>query len=81
MVADALLDTTDKEDLVVDFFGGSGTTLMGAEKVGRVAYMSELEPMYAQHIIRRYHNYCVEQGKTCDFKHLNGDLQLSDLIG
>jgi hypothetical protein len=54
LVADALLDTTCRGDAVLDPFLGSGTTLMAAEKVGRVCFGLELDPIYVDLIIRRF---------------------------
>jgi DNA modification methylase len=54
LVADALLDTTRRGDAVLDPFLGSGTTLIAAEKVGRVCFGLELDPLYVDLIIRRF---------------------------
>ena len=54
LVKDALLDCTKKGDVVLDLFGGSGTTLIAAEKAGRRCRMTELDPKYADVIIRRW---------------------------
>ena len=54
MVADALLDTTRRGEAVLDPFLGSGTTLIAAEKVGRVCFGLELDPIYVDLIIRRF---------------------------
>jgi DNA modification methylase len=54
MVADAILDLSDRDDLVLDPFGGSGTTLLAAEKTGRRARLMELDPRYVDLIIRRW---------------------------
>jgi DNA modification methylase len=54
LVKDALLDCSKKGDLVLDLFGGSGTTLIAAEKAGRRCRMTELDPKYADVIIRRW---------------------------
>jgi DNA modification methylase len=54
LVKDALLDCTNKGDIVLDLFGGSGTTLIAAEKTGRRARLMELDPKYADVIIRRW---------------------------
>ena len=54
LVADAILDVTARGDIVVDPFMGSGTTLIAAERVGRVSYGLELDPAYCDTIIRRY---------------------------
>ncbi|HJP69578.1 MAG TPA: DNA methyltransferase [Sphingomicrobium sp.] len=54
LVADALLDTTRRGDAVLDPFLGSGTTLIAAEKVGRICFGLELDPLYVDLIIRRF---------------------------
>ena len=54
LVADALLDTTRRGDAVLDPFLGSGTSLIAAEKVGRVCFGLELDPLYVDLIIRRF---------------------------
>jgi len=46
---------------VVDLFGGSGTTLIGCERRGREARLMEIDPKYADCIVRRYEEYT---GKT-----------------
>lgn len=40
--------------IVVDLFGGSGSTLMVADQLNRTAYQMELDPKYASAIVRRY---------------------------
>lgn len=42
---------------VGDFFGGSGTTLMAAEQLGRTAYMMEFEPRNVDVIVKRWETY------------------------
>jgi hypothetical protein len=54
LVADALLDTTRRGDAVLDPFVGSGTTLIAADKIGRVCFGLELDPLYVDLIIRRF---------------------------
>jgi DNA modification methylase len=54
MLQDALIDLTDRGDLVLDPFLGSGSTLMAAEKMGRICYGVELDPLYVDVIIHRY---------------------------
>ncbi len=65
MIADAILDTTDEEDIVVDCFLGSGTTLIACEQTNRIFRGLELEPMYAQSIIIRWIKYCEKKGINC----------------
>jgi DNA modification methylase len=54
LVKDALLDCSSKGDIVLDLFGGSGTPLIAAEASWRRARMMELDPKYADVIIRRW---------------------------
>jgi DNA modification methylase len=54
LVADAILDCSTRKAIVLDCFGGSGTTLIAAERVGRRGYLMEYEPKYADTIIERY---------------------------
>jgi DNA modification methylase len=54
MVADALLDCTAPNDIVLDQFVGSGTTILAAEKTGRIAYAMEYEPRYVDVAIKRW---------------------------
>ena len=53
LVADAILDCSMRGDRVLDGFAGSGTTLLAAERTGRVGYGIELEPRYVDIAIRR----------------------------
>lgn len=54
LVADAILDVTHHGDMVLDGFGGSGATLLAAEKTGRRARLIELDPLYVDVAIRRW---------------------------
>ena len=54
LVADALLDCTARGDVVLDQFVGSGTTILAAEKVARVAVGIEYEPRYVDVAILRW---------------------------
>jgi DNA modification methylase len=57
MVADAILDSSARGEVVLDAFLGSGTTLMAAERVGRICCGIELDPAYVDVAIRRWQNY------------------------
>ncbi len=57
MVADAIKDVSRRGDIVLDAFGGSGTTLIAAEKTGRKARLLELDPIYCNVICRRFQAY------------------------
>jgi DNA modification methylase len=54
MLEDALLDLTNRGDIVIDPFLGSGSTLIAAERTGRVCRGVEIDPLYADVIVRRY---------------------------
>ena len=54
LVADAILDVSKRGEIVVDPFIGSGTTIIAAERVGRIAYGIELDPLYVDAAIRRF---------------------------
>ena len=54
MVADAIMDCSDRGDIILDSFLGSGTTLLAAERAGRVCYGIEIDPLYVDVAIRRW---------------------------
>jgi DNA modification methylase len=54
MLEDALLDITNRGDIVIGPFLGSGSTLIAADKTGRVCRGVELDPLYVDVIMRRY---------------------------
>ena len=57
LVADAILDSSARGDLILDPFLGSGTTLIAAERTGRRCYGMELDPLYVDTIIRRWQTF------------------------
>ena len=57
LVERALRNSSRPGDMVLDPFGGSGTTLIAAEKSGRVARVMELDPKYADVIVRRWEDF------------------------
>jgi site-specific DNA-methyltransferase (adenine-specific) len=56
-----LLNNTKGGDIVLDSFGGSGTTLIAAEKNGRTGMIMELDPKYCDVIIKRWQDYTGKQ--------------------
>ena len=54
MIADALLDCSARGEIVLDPFLGSGSTLLAAERVGRICYGIEIEPIYVDTAIARW---------------------------
>lgn len=68
LVSNCLLDGSKEGDVVLDVFGGSGTTLIAAEQLGRKCYMMELDPHYCDVIIARWEKFT---GKKAEL--LNGE--------
>jgi DNA modification methylase len=54
MIADAIRDCSNRGDIILDCFGGAGTTLIAAEKTGRRARILELNPIYIDVTIERW---------------------------
>jgi DNA modification methylase len=54
MLADAIKDVTARNGIVLDAFGGSGSTLIAAQKTGRRARLAELDPLYVDRVVRRW---------------------------
>lgn len=54
-------NSTKSGDIVLDLFGGSGTTIMACEQNDRNAYVMELDPRYADVIIKRWEEFTGEK--------------------
>ncbi|SMG64739.1 prophage LambdaMc01, DNA methyltransferase [methanotrophic bacterial endosymbiont of Bathymodiolus sp.] len=61
LVERALRNSSKSRDIVLDLFGGSGSTLIACEKTGRAARLIELDPKYVDVIVRRWQDYSGEQ--------------------
>jgi DNA modification methylase len=78
LVADAIKDCTRRHDIVLDTFSGAGTTLMAAERVGRRAYVMEIDPLYVDVTVRRWQAFTgqdavhIQTGRTFTETLLNG---------
>jgi DNA modification methylase len=57
LVERALLNSSKAGDIVVDLFGGSGSTLIACERRGRKSRLMEIDPKYADCICRRWQDY------------------------
>lgn len=66
LVARALANSSNVGDVVLDLFGGSGTTLIAAEQLERVCYMCELDPHYVDVIIDRWEQLTGEKAVLID---------------
>lgn len=63
MIADAIKDVSRRGDIVLDLFGGSGSTLIAAHKTGRKACLCELDPIYCDRIIQRWEAYAKDDAE------------------
>jgi DNA modification methylase len=63
-----MLNNTKGGDIVLDSFGGSGTTLIAAEKNGRIAYLMELDPKYCDVIVKRWEEFTGKKAELADFR-------------
>lgn len=61
LCARAIQNSSQPHEIVLDCFGGSGSTLMAAEQTGRICYCMELDPVYVDVIIKRWENYTGQQ--------------------
>ncbi len=63
MIADAIKDVSGRGEIVLDLFGGSGSTLIAAEKTARRAFLCELDPVYCDRILRRWEAYAKDDAE------------------
>jgi len=63
MIADAIKDVSGRGDIVLDLFGGAGSTMIAAHKTGRRAHLMELDPIYCDRIIHRWELYAKDEAE------------------
>jgi len=61
LVERAIQNSSKSRDIILDCFGGSGTTMIAAEKTGRSARLVELDPIYCDVIVRRWQEFTGKQ--------------------
>jgi DNA modification methylase len=66
LVADAILDVSKRDEIVLDPFCGSGTTIVAAERTGRRGYGIELDPLYVDLTISRWQRITKQEAKLAD---------------
>jgi DNA modification methylase len=85
LVERAIRNSSRPGDIVLDPFGGSGTTLIAAEKSGRQARLIELDPKYVDVIVRRWQEYAgaqaVREADGVRFDDLVGTAETADQVG
>lgn len=83
-----LKNSTQENAIVVDTFGGSGSTLMACELSNRICYTMELDEKYASVILRRYventndaeNVYCIRGGQQIPYKELVKELNENEEV-
>ena len=60
LIERALLNSSKAGDIVVDLFGGSGSTMIACHRRGRKARLMEIDPVYADCVCRRFEEYTGE---------------------
>src|SRR4051812_22444557 len=60
LIADAIRDVSHRSGIVLDCFGGSGSSLIAAHKTGRRARLIEIDPIYVDRIVRRWEEYAKD---------------------
>jgi DNA modification methylase len=74
LIVNALNNSSKAKQIIIDLFGGSGSTLIACEKVGRFARLMELDPKYCDVIVKRWQDFTGKQatlesdGTTFDSK-------------
>lgn len=61
MCANLISNSTNPEEIVLDLFGGSGSTLIACEQINRKAYLMEYDPKYVNVILKRYEEFTGEK--------------------
>lgn len=83
----AIENSTQEGEIVLDLFGGSGTTLIGAELTRRTAYLTEIDPKYVDVIVNRYARItgnvagvCVRDGKKIPYATLKREWEAANRL-
>jgi len=66
LCAKAIENSSKSGDIIIDFFGGSGSTLIAAEQLNRTCYMMELDPVYCDVIIKRWENFTGQKAELAE---------------
>ncbi len=79
LIADAIIDCSNENNIILDSFSGTGTTIIASEKTHRQCRAIELDPKYCDLTVRRYSKYMVDN--NLDFEILkNGQIMSNEQI-
>ena len=80
LVARALQNSSRKDNNVLDLFGGSGTTMIACEQLGRNCFMMELDPRYVDVIVNRWELFTGQEAVLIkgDSYELEGDSEMEN---
>ena len=73
LVERAINNSSKLGDIVLDGFGGSGSTIIAAEKTGRKARLIELDPKFCDVIVRRWEEYTGQKAQRLENKAESSD--------
>ena len=79
LIEHAMLNSSRPDDIVLDLFGGSGSTLIAAERQGRVCRLAELDPKYADGIIKRWQDLSGREALLTDGAQTFADVESARL--
>lgn len=57
LISRAIKNSSKRNNIIADFFGGSGSTLIACEQLNRICYMMEIDPIYCDVIVKRHEQY------------------------
>jgi len=75
LVVDALRDCSKRGETVLDPFAGSGTTMVAAERTGRLARLIEIDPLYCDIILRRWQAFSGKVAQLVGSKETFAEVQ------
>lgn len=73
LMAKLIRNSSEKSEIVLDLFGGSGSTLIACEQLNRKCYMMEYDPRYADAIIERWEKYTGRKAAHVKGGDMNGE--------
>jgi hypothetical protein len=81
LVADAIRDVTGRGAIVLDPFASTGTTIIAAEKTGRLGRAIERDPLYCDVIIRRWQQYTDKAARLAGSDQTFAEVEAVRLLG